>query len=193
MRILLLFVAWILAGEARAWDDPWRGVWHGETVYVGQGVGDREAFRTAIVLRADGSALIDYPTYGCGGRLEPRAAAGDVERSFVERLEYGETKCADGGLVTLRREGQTLVYRWAEPARPEVALASGRLEGWTTGAKPTACEDCANAAERDYAACAAGPDDAIAACVRAAGEARVACERICPRKSAGAPPGGRQR
>ena len=74
-----------------------RGTWEG----TGYQTDDKSTWTMMLQVRGR-RFTIDYPSLNCGGRWS-LLSLGAIRGRFVERLDRGQEKCADRGIVTIQR------------------------------------------------------------------------------------------
>jgi Caspase domain len=101
---------------------PLVGHWSGTVMQPNSAAGNYEAI---IELDDSGRGKSDYPSLKCGGTLTPVASVGP--NSYRETLNYGQTRCVDGGIITLTPTGKkSIMFEWQQNTGG-VTEASGEL------------------------------------------------------------------
>lgn len=131
----LLVCGLALLAPAAVWGDgtsPFVGVWNGVVTEV-QVAGSRYERYEVNIQIVPGGVHLDYPSLGCGGRLELLHKEQDMLQ-FQETLEYGKEKCAGGGRTVLRliRPGVTEYLWFDEQGALKVQGLLKRLQQWLT-------------------------------------------------------------
>lgn len=114
---LVIFAASVSAQTKSA---TWmRGTWEG----TGYQIDDKSTW--TMLLKARGrSFAIDYPSLSCGGRWRP-ISIGAARARFVERLDRGQDKCADKGIVTIQRVNRNqVIFWWSYAGDTEVSASA---------------------------------------------------------------------
>jgi hypothetical protein len=98
-----------------------RGTWEG----TGYQTDDKSTW--TMVLKVQGRKFsIDYPSLSCGGQWRLISVSASRAR-FRERLDHGQDKCADRGIVTLQRLNRKQVIYWWSYQGDTVVKASAVL------------------------------------------------------------------
>ncbi len=102
---------------------PLVGHWAGIVAQPDSAAG---TYETVIELDDSGSGKSDYPTLKCGGTLTPIETS-EAPHAYRETLTYGQTKCIDGGTITLTPTGKkSVLFEWQQKTGG-VTEASGEL------------------------------------------------------------------
>lgn len=107
MILLLLLVCSFASAQSKS--NSWiRGTWEG----TGYQTDDKTTWE--MVLKAGGKRFaIDYPTLSCGGRWQLISINASRAR-FRERLDHGQEKCADLGVVLIQRLNRNqIMFLWS--------------------------------------------------------------------------------
>ena len=96
--VALWLVIMATAVSAQTKSVSWiRGTWEG----TGYQMDDKSTW--SMLLKAQGRRFsIDYPSLSCGGQWKLISISPSRAR-FSERLDHGQDKCADRGIVTVQR------------------------------------------------------------------------------------------
>ena len=102
---------------------PLVGHWSGIVAQPDSAAG---TYETVIELNDSGSGRSDYPSLKCGGTLTPIETSEDPH-AYRETLTYGQTKCIDGGTITLTpTDKKSVLFEWQQKTGG-VTEASGEL------------------------------------------------------------------
>lgn len=138
MRVLRLLLCaclplWLLAAPARAGDgNPFVGVWYGVVTEMRVAGSRYDRYEVNIEI-VPGAYSMDYPTLGCGGRMELQRKEDDMLQ-FQEKLEYGKELCSSGGRTILRmiQPGVTEYLWFDEQGALKVQGLLKRQRQWVT-------------------------------------------------------------
>ena len=120
LAILALLLLLVSTAAAQGKSKPWlRGAWEG----TGYQTDDKSTWpmKVTITKRKGGrrAISIDYPSLNCGGRWKLLSINGSKAR-FRERLDHGQDKCTDNGLVTIERIGRQLIFLYSIQGSREI-------------------------------------------------------------------------
>lgn len=117
LALLLLLASTAAAqGKAKFWP---RGAWEGTGYQTDDD--SKWPMKLTITKRKDGRRAfsIDYPSLNCGGHWQLLSSNGSKAR-FRERLDHGQDKCANNGLVTIERIGRQLIFLYSNQGSREI-------------------------------------------------------------------------
>lgn len=121
LATVLLIGATIASSQTKSRPLRLNGTWEG----TGYQIDDKSTW--TMVLKARGrSFAIDYPSLSCGGRWRP-ISIGAARARFVEKLDRGQDKCANNGIMTIQRVNRNQVIFWWSYAGDTEVTASGVL------------------------------------------------------------------
>ena len=132
----LAIVASLLAAPSAA-QQTIVGSWSGSVLEM-QADGQPQVYPIRMLIDANGTGTIEYPTLACGGRLTPLGTPGEL-REFRETLTYGIDKCVDNGTVGVLPRAGKLIWYWTgeETSQPDsVASAVLRPSPTKAGTRP---------------------------------------------------------
>lgn len=117
------------------------GTWQGYVVQPGA-----EPYSTTMRVSLPSSrgtcGTVDYPELGCGGELHDCNDQGDGSYRMLERINRGQQRCVDGGIIEVRPSAGSLSWAWFYPdGRAGASATLSRTEALAnTEAKQRLCE-----------------------------------------------------
>jgi len=116
--LLLLWPGSVALAQSKS--NSWiRGTWEG----TGYQTDDKSTWE--MVLKAGAKRFaIDYPSLSCGGRWQ-LISLNAWRARFRERLDHGQDKCANMGVVLIRRLNRNQVlFLWSHPGEKELTASA---------------------------------------------------------------------
>ena len=95
------------------------GTWSGEVTEVAAS-GESNTYTVTMTIAPDPqpgeiAGTIEYPTIPCDGEIRLSQQAGNVY-TFDEQILRGVSTCGRGGVITASIDGDTMDWRWEDPA-----------------------------------------------------------------------------
>ena len=116
--LLLLWASPVASSQSKS--NSWiRGTWEG----TGYQTDDKSTWE--MVVKAGGKRFaIDYPSLSCGGRWQLISISA-LRARFSERLDHGQDKCADHGIVLIQRLNRNqLLFLYSNQGEKELTASA---------------------------------------------------------------------
>jgi hypothetical protein len=118
MRCIRALLVCLLA-SAPAQTQTLSGQWCGVAEQAGPGTYRSEW--SAVLYLKGATGRMAYPSLDCGGELTFERTEGNIH-FYRERIDYGRTRCLDGGLVGIEPLGASVRWEWSGSGARATAL-----------------------------------------------------------------------